>query len=64
MRSVVVSVIVRQARACVADAVLLAEDAVLAVVPSGGQGRSRRNAWRAMAAEAALAAARRESEAA
>ncbi len=46
MRSVVVSVIVRQARACVADVVLLAEDAVLVVVPSGGPGERGRAAAR------------------
>jgi len=55
---------VHQVRVLAADLVLWGQDLVLVLVPQGGQARSRRNAWVAMAGEAALATAWRESEAA
>ena len=64
MSAQVVPVLVRLARLSVADALARAEDVLLVLLPQGGQGGSRRNAWSAMAGEAALAAARRESQAA
>jgi hypothetical protein len=44
--------------------VRLAEQVVLAAFPHGGQQRARRNAWSAMAGDAARARSRREAAAA
>lgn len=46
-----------------ADGLLhLAARTAMAMFPDGGQGTARRNAWRAMVADAAVARARREAE--
>ena len=60
----VVPVVVRQVRVLASDLLFCGQELALALFPQGGQGRSRRNAWVAMAGEAAIAAAHRESEAA
>ncbi len=43
---------------------LILQRTVLAVVPHGGQKVARRNAWAGMSADAAMARARRDAEAA
>jgi hypothetical protein len=42
----------------------LLQDLMLTVLPDGGQGTARRNAWAGMAADAARARARRDAQAA
>lgn len=49
-------------RSSLSRAASTAESLFLAVLPHGGQGTARRNAWRAMSSDAADARARRDAQ--
>lgn len=49
-------------RSALTRAAATAESVLLTVLPHGGQGTARRNAWRAMSSDAAEARARREAQ--
>lgn len=49
-------------RTTVSRAATTAGTLFLAVLPHGGQGTARRNAWRAMSSDATLARARRDAD--